>query len=305
MRRKPKVSKSSLNSSSSASSTSSGGQGVAWILGFVAEKAYRDSRGVFIVDSSVANEVVTWLESGQDEEIIRLTKGSQGKKIAELVEYMKGPEFNGGLIELYQFMEKNFQDMTAMTDLLQGQMDRQMRSAEEAGVLQSASQLRPKDMADKVMGWQSRIMRKHAIAARYLQQGKDLVSILGNFGAMAWDQGIRTQNMQDLFRESSFSVETGHGRPLDINADLENINSAMQFAFPAFMSTYQGTGDPTAANGLIELWCKARQMDPAPLMLKPFMPPPPPGSPEHEGQANAAKERNQEAHAKAKKESGK
>lgn len=250
---------------------------MAWVLGFMAEKAYRDSRGVWVIDSSVTQLFTEWLQNGQDEEILQVTKGAGGKPIKDLIEYLKGPEFDGTLITLYQFVEKNFQDMTGMTDLLQGQFDRQMRSAQEAGVLQSASQLRPQDMASKVTAWLARVMRKHAIAARYLQEGKDLLPILGQFGAMAWDQGIRTQNIQDLFREATFSVETGKGRPLDINADLENINQAMQFVFPGFMSAYQGTGDPSAVNGLIRKWAEARQMDPEPLMLKPFMPAPPPG----------------------------
>lgn len=264
---------------------------MAWILGFVAEKAYRDSRGVWVVDATVKQELINWLESGQDEEILTVTNGPMGKSVKELVDFIQAPEFKGTLIELYQFMDKGFQDMTGMTDLLQGQFDRQMRSAQEAGVLQSASQLRPQDMAAKVQAWLARVMRKHAIAARYLQEGKDLVAILGQFGAMAWDQGIKTQNMQDLFRESSFNVETGKGRPLDINTDMENINAAMQFVFPAFMQTYQGTGDPSAVNGIIDIWAKSRQMDPAPLMLKPFMPAPPPGSPEHDAAKEKAKER--------------
>lgn len=267
---------------------------MAWILGFVAEKAYRDSRGVWVVDSTVKQELINWLESGQDEEILTVTNGPMGKSVKELVDFIQAPEFKGTLIELYQFMDKGFQDMTGMTDLLQGQFDRQMRSAQEAGVLQSASQLRPQDMASIVQKWLARIMRKHAIAARYLQEGKDLVAILGQFGAMAWDQGIRTQNMQDLFRESSFNVETGKGRPLDINADMENINAAMQFIFPALMQAYQGTGDPGPVNGVIKVWAESRQMDPTPLMLKPFMPPPPPGSPEHDAAKEKAKEREDE-----------
>ena len=187
-----------------------------------------------------------------------------------------------------------------MTDLLQGQFDRQMRSAQEAGVLQSASQLRPQDMASEFQAFLARVMRKHAIAARYLQEGKDLVSILGQFGAMAWDQGIRTQNMQDLFRESSFNVETGKGRPLDINTDMENFNAAMQFVFPAFMQAYQGTGDPSAANGLLEIWGKSRQMDTAALMLKPFSPLPAPDSPEGIAAKEKAKEDADKNKAKSK-----
>lgn len=273
---------------------------MAWILGFVAEKAHRDSRGVWIVDSTVKQEIINWLESGQDEEILTVTNGPMGKTVKELVDFIQAPEFKGTLIELYQFMEKEFQDMTGMTDLLQGQFDRQMRSAQEAGVLQSASQLRPQDMASEFQAFLARVMRKHAIAARYLQEGKDLVSILGQFGAMAWDQGIRTQNMQDLFRESSFNVETGKGRPLDINTDMENINAAMQFVFPAFMQTYQGTGDPSAANGLLEIWGKSRQMDTAALMLKPFQTAPPPGSPEAEAAKDEVKEKRDKEKAKAK-----
>lgn len=277
---------------------------MAWILGFVAEKAYRDSRGVWVIDSSVTEVLTNWLENGQDEEILKITKGMDGKgKISDMVEFLKGPEFDGTLITLYQFMKAEYQDMTGITDLLQGQMDRQMRSAEEANVLQSASQLRPQDMANEVKAWLARVLRKTAIAARYLQSGKDLVSVLGQYGAMAWDNGIRTRNMADLFRESTFNVETGKGRPQDINTDLENINQAMQFMLPAMDRAYQMSGDPSGFNGLVELWGEARQMDTAKMMLKPFAPPPLPGTPEHEAQTREVegqKKKEKEAE-KAKK----
>lgn len=279
---------------------------MAWVLGFVADKAYRDVRGVWVVDASVSSDLIAWMENGQDEEIIKLTKGAGGKKVAELIEYLRGPDFNNGLIELYEFMERKFQEMSGMTDLLQGQYDRQMRSAAESQVLQSASQLRPQDMAAKVTQWLSRIMRKHAIAARYMQEGKDLVAVLGVFGAQAWDQVIRTKNMQDLFREASFNVETGHGRTPDINTDMENIGQAMQYVFPAAMAAYQGTGDPTVLNSIMREWAKTRQMDPDVLQFKGFLPPPPPNSPQHEAETQAAKEREQKRHEDAKaKESGK
>lgn len=246
---------------------------MAWILGFMAEKAYRDSRGVWIVDSSVVDKVVTWMKNGQDEEILRVTRGVDGGKIADMIEYIKGPEFDGSLITLYQFMNAQYQRISGITDLLQGQMDRQMRSAEEANVLQAATNLRPQDMADRVQAWLARIMRKLAILARYSSTGQDLLPVIGTLGAMAWDQGIRTSNMADLFREATYSVETGKGRKPDVNTELDNINAAMQFVFPPMMQTYQMTGDPSSVNGVLETWGEARNMKSIDkMMLKPFMP---------------------------------
>lgn len=267
---------------------------MAWILGFLAESAYRNSRGVWILDETVSEKVVEWLKNGQSDEIIKITKGVENQKIRDLVEYMEGPAFNNDLVGLYQFMRAQYQDMTGITDLLQGQMDRQMRSAEEAAVLQSASQLRPQDMSNKVQAWLSRVVRKIAILARYSQSGQDLVTILGAFGAQAWDTGIRTQNMAELFREATYSVETGKGRVPDINAELENINQAMQFVFPAMMQAYQMSGNPTSVNGLLKIWGDARQMkDVDQIMMPPFMPPPPPGSPEAEAGKDEVKEKRQ------------
>lgn len=267
---------------------------MAWILGFVAEAAYRNSRGVWIIDSSVSEEVIEWLKNGQTDEILKLTKGVDGRKIQELIEYMKGPEFNGELIQLYEFMYRQYQDMTGITDLLQGQMDRQMRSAEEASVLQSASQLRPQDMANKVQAWLARVVRKIAILSRYSQSGQDLVSILGQFGAQAWDTGIRTQNMAELFREATYSVETGKGRVADINAEIENINQAMQFVLPNMQSQMMATGDPTSFNGFLDVWGDVRQMQQKhidAMKIAPFVIPPQPGTPEHEADKEKIKEK--------------
>lgn len=246
---------------------------MAWILGFVAEKAYRDSRGVWIVDAEAADKLVQWMKNGQDEEILRITRGVDGGKVADMIEFINGPEFDGTLVTLYEFMKREYQDMTGITDLLQGQMDRQMRSAEEANVLQSAANLRPQDMADKVQAWLGRVMRKLAILARYSSTGQDLQPVIGTLGAMAWDSGIKTSNMADLFREATYSVETGKGRKPDVNTELDNINAAMQFVFPPMMQAYQMTGDPTSVNGVLQVWGEARNMkNIEKVMLKPFVP---------------------------------
>jgi hypothetical protein len=276
---------------------------MAWILGFTAEAAYRNARGVWIVDASVSEQVIEWLKNGQTDEILKLTKGVDGRKIQELIEYMKGPDFNGDLIKLWEFMNAQYQDMTGITDLLQGQMDRQMRSAEEASVLQSASQLRPQDMANKVQAWLARVVRKMAILARYSQSGQDLAVILGMFGAQAWDSGIRTQNMAELFREATYSVETGKGRKADVNAEIENMNQAMQFVLPSMNAQMMATGDPSSFNAFLDVWGEMRQMDQKnidAMKIQPFVIPPQPGSPEHEADKEKIKEDKEKQKAKEK-----
>jgi hypothetical protein len=281
---------------------------MAWILGFLAESAYRNARGLWIADESVSEKIIEWLKNGQTDEIVKVTKGFGQSKVQDLIEYMEGPKFNNDLVGLYQFMMAEYQSMSGITDLLQGEMDRQMRSAEEASVLQNASQLRPQDMANKVQAWLARVVRKIAILARYSQAGQDMAVILGQFGAQAWDTGVRTQNMAELFREATYSVETGKGRKPDVNAELENVNQAMQFVLPVMNSQMMVTGDPTSFNGFLDAWGEVRQMDQKnidAMKIRPFVIPPQPGSPEHEADKEQIKEKKDKEKESERKKKGK
>lgn len=244
-----------------------------WVLGYLADKAYRSARGVWVIDASVTKKFAAWLQTGQDEEIFEVTQGVDGGKLREFIDFIEGAKPDLSLLEIADYFEKKFQAITGLTEVLQASVEKQMRSAKEADVLESSSRLRPDDMAATVQQWLARVLRKRAIALRYLFEGRDLIQVLGQYGAAAWDQGIRSQDVAELFREATYDVETGHGRPLDIEADLENINQAMQFLFAPFMQYYMQTGDPNQINGLILAWCKARQMDATGLMFPPMMPP--------------------------------
>jgi hypothetical protein len=245
----------------------------AWILGYIADKAYRSARGAWIVDASLAKKVAAWLRDGQDEEIFEVTKGVDKDKVGDFIEFLEGAKLDLTLTDIARYFEEKARDMTGVNDVLMANVDRQMRSAQEADVLDRSSRLRPDDMSATMQQFLARVIRKRAIALRYLFSGQDLIQIIGQYGAMAWDQSIKTKDVAELFREATYGVETGRGRPLDIQADLENINQAMQFLFPALMQYYQQTGDPSQVNALILAWCKARQMDATGLLFPPMMPP--------------------------------
>jgi len=268
-----------------------------WVLGYLAEKAYRSARGAWAVDSSVAKKLTAWLRDGTDEEIFEVTKGVDNQKISDFIEYIEGAKIDLTLVDIYRFFEQKFQEITGLTDLLQANVERQMRSAQEAEVLESASRLRPEDMSATMQQFLARVLRKRAIAMRYLFTGQDLIHVLGQFGAAAWEQRIRTRDVAELFREATFQVETGRGRTLDIQSDLENINQAMQFLFPLLFQFYQTTGDPSQVNALIVAWCKARQMDPAGLLFPPLqMMPPAAQEARAQGEVEAARAEQDNKH---------
>lgn len=244
-----------------------------WVLGYLADKAYRSARGVWVIDSSVTKKFAAWLQTGQDEEIFEVTQGVDGADIKKFITFIEGAKPDLSLMEIADYFEKKFQAITGLTEVLEASVEKQMRSATEADVLNSASRLRPDDMAATVQHWLARVLRKRAITLRYLFTGQDLLQVLGQYGAASWDQGIRSQDVAELFREATYSVETGRGRPLDIEADLENINQAMQFLFGPLMQYYMQTGDPSQVNGLVMAWAKARQMDATGLLFPPIAPP--------------------------------
>jgi carbon monoxide dehydrogenase subunit G len=84
------------------------------------------------------------------------------KRIAEVVQFLKQPEFNASVWPVIQTVEKNLEKRLGLNELSYGSSDKQIRSAAEADIKSQGVSIRPDDMAECVEAWMAEAARKEA-----------------------------------------------------------------------------------------------------------------------------------------------
>lgn len=250
-----------------------------WAISFIADKCYRSQRDLIIMDATIAKQLREAIENGDDEAIVEL-KGTDSKTLDQFVKILSMPELNTSIVDIYQFFEQKVEQMTGMSDLMQAQMSRQMRTATEAKVISDASMLRPNDMLAKVNEVDTRVTRKEAIASILHYQPTDVAPALGQVAAMAWSKLFMKPDPVAILREADYDVIAGPGKILDLGTRQQNAQTSMQIFMPILAQLAQATGNLSGVRSLKDEFCKAYQIDPDTIEL-PDLPLPPP--PEAEG----------------------
>jgi len=194
---------------------------------------------------------------GDDMEAIRAEfPGPEMGKLSDYLETFKWD--NGWLNEAASFMElmeRKFESSSGMSRFLQfGEGQTQDRSARATQLREQTVFNRIDDMKEQVTDWHSRLARKEAVALQFL---KDRDHIRGLFGDQAAEQyGFLAQpeqkdprfwmkmfvqgglppeqaeqeallraaqafTLQDVFNEASYGIETGEGRRLDRERQID------------------------------------------------------------------------------------
>ena len=91
---------------------------------------------------------------------------------------------------------------TGLTELLYGLSgSTQIRSATEADVRNQNVSVRPDDMASRVEDWLSSCALKEMEAAEWSMSAEDIYPILGQVGAIVWDQQISQTDFERTVRD--------------------------------------------------------------------------------------------------------
>lgn len=251
-----------------------------WCISFIADKCYRAQRDIIIMDATIAKQLREAIENGDDEAIVEL-KGTDEKTLEQFVKILAMPELKTSIVEIYQFFENKVEQMTGLSDLMQAQMSRQMRTATEAKVISDASMLRPNDMLAKVNAVDTRVARKEAIASIIHYQPTDIAPALGGVAANAWQTLFSQRDPVTTIRESDYTVVAGPGKILDLATRQQNAQTMMQLFMPFIGQMAMATGNMSGVRAIKDEVAKAYQIDPD-LIELPDLPPPPP--PEEGGQ---------------------
>ena len=179
-----------------------------------------------------------------------------GRKLDELIQYIGKPQFDDALWQMIQSSIEEIERGSGVTDLLYGMQSRQMRSAEEARVLDSNSTIRPDDMAEKADEWYSICAGKEWQVAVWHLSGSDVAPVVGDAAASVFDQTIVTQPFESFSRDYSYRVIADSARKPDRMTRKAALNEFGQVAMPMMLQMSQ-SGVMGPWNAYVEEFAKA------------------------------------------------
>jgi len=236
---------------------------------YVMTRLRSTARDLILTNKALEEPVRNAILYGEDQCVV--PSESMSSEIDELVHILKFPPVNRDMYEVLALVERRFREATGLIELAYGNVQRQMRSASEAQVLQQNMSVRPEDLADCVENWHSRVASKEAIATRLYVDGETFAMLAGERTpegapapgplAQAWSALVTTQDPYDAASQMLYTVEAGSGRKKNLAKQQADITEAMNFMFGPSMQYYQATGDPTLINGLLDEWGESRQAD--------------------------------------------
>lgn len=247
-----------------------------WAMSFLAGKVRTTSRDFIACLKSAAEDLKSQILENRDLQLLEIT--SDHRSIAEVVQFMNHPPMNRDIWDVISDLERKFEQRTGMNELLLGgSPQRQIRSAEEAASRNSASSVRPDDMAKKVESWMSEVAEREAFASSLLLGPQDLEPIIGRMGASFWANYVTSVGVNFQSRRFDCRIEAGSSRKPNKDQQVSNMTEGMQIIMPVLQSYATASGDWLPVNNLILAWAKSRDLPANNLALAPLPPPPQPG----------------------------
>lgn len=266
-----------------------------WQMSFLADHCAMVSRLFAATTQDVDDEVKAKLKSGDPVTFLEL-KASAGQNLDQVIKFLTPPQ--GGLSEMLNVggqMNREFEKSTGLNELSYATPGG-MRSAAEAQIKDAVRNIRPDDMADRIEVSCAEVARKEAMAATWLLDGSDLSPVLGEAGAMLWDQLIASQDPIVVAEELEFRIEEGTAKKPNKDKRIADFNMLMQ-SISAVLVKLVDRGIPGPWNAMMDKMAEVHNMgDVSQFHVPPPPPPqPPPPDPNAETQKQLAQMKLQKA----------
>lgn len=198
------------------------------------------------------------------------------KNINEIIHVLDMPEVQ---ISVWQIIDRLFQlfdKRTGLSELLYGMAEGAMsRSATDVKIRDERISARPEHMANTVEEWMTEAAQMEKLCAYFAGvSGDDVRPLLGDVGAMLWDQLIAGERDPEVIaREMLCTVETGSAKKRNRERDISNIKEVYPSMSSQLEAYRREQGDPRPSNELNKRLFDAFEMDGSGLEMQPGMPP--------------------------------
>lgn len=246
-------------------------------------QVWANSKQIYMIHQEAFGAVQDLEErlKGDDDTVVVKVSQSLNRNLNEIGALMQQPPVTGDIWDIIDRASHSFEVVTGLNELLGGfSQGTQSRSAADANAKFEGANARPQYMANKVERFMTEVARDEVALSRLVIRGGDVMDVVGQTGAMMWDQFVATFDYGQVYRELDVAIEAGGSQRPQRAKEAEALKTFIQFAFPSLEAYRQQTGDPGPINGFISQWGKSTEIDTTHMLLPPSLPPSPPGAEE-------------------------
>ncbi len=240
---------------------------VNWCMSFLADKVAAASTTYVAIAKAAGAEIQDQIKSGMGPYSVIEVSEIYGGKIQDMISFLDSPSFNVDIWRMVSEVLDMIDKRTGLTELLYGLSgSTQIRSATEADVRNQNVSVRPDDMASRVEDWLSSCALKEIEAAEWSMSAEDIYPILGQVGAIVWDQQISQTDFERTVRDYDYRVEAGSARKPNKTNRIRQLNDFGQIAMP-LLQEFVGMGISGPYNAYLTDWAKANELDVEPYLI--------------------------------------
>lgn len=245
-------------------------------------------RDIIAVNGAYAEEVEAAIKGENNPAVLKINAASQ-MSVTDIVAFVQRPEVQGNLLEWIQYLDNQFQMATGLDDIHYGVSQKQARVSADVNAKQAAANVRPEKMATDVHQFVVNTSTKELwLAAQYIK-GQQLRTLIGDWGAMAWDTLLGSMDIDALFHEMEVWIEATDLRRPNRDKDMADLERIAPFYLPALMTYSDKTGDEKPFNAFLHRFAVAMQMkNPEDLYMGPWHPMPDPAMQQMQVEAQQA-----------------
>jgi len=252
------------------------------LYGYIMSRVRWDAKVIVAAPRGLQIDLDTMQESIRDVEVVYVDE-DQIVDMAKAIVPIEIPPMKPEILTVLQIINRAFEQAVMLDPMMYGLPgETEPRSAFESRRREAHLSTRPKDMADTVEKWMSRVSRKEGILTR-LYVGADTIAPLvgeplpvGEVGEIPagpltriWIEQINTDDPLLAVSEYEYSVATGSGRRHD-PAYMSQVAQAVaqMYGTLALQEAYQ-TGNVRPFNKIVEMLGRILDVDLSEFMLTP------------------------------------
>ena len=243
-----------------------------WMLSFLADRAAAAATTIIGIAKQAMAEIKRELLGANAPFTVVEIAEMAGKSIQDVISFLNAPAVTADVWTIVAAVDDKIDKRLGLTELIYGLSKTQMRSAEEARVKDQAVSIRPDDMANSIENCLAATALKEAQCAFYNLSGQDVMPVLGQLGAAAWDKFRGESDPDAVVHSILFSIEAGSSRKPNRSGKLAEMMELGGVAGP-IMQQLAAIGQTGPWNGYIAQVAKLMEVDPAPFQLPQFQPP--------------------------------
>lgn len=241
----------------------------------LAGRIWSSSRDFIAVAQKSLKEIEPILKAGEDLAIIPV--GQVTKNINEVISFLQQPNVSFDAWQIVDRLSILFEKRTGLNELLYGNNPggTQERTATGAQAKERMTQIRPDYMATQVESWMEEAADMEKFCARWYVEGQDVRELVGDVGALLWDEKVVNTDPEIVVREMRATVAAGSTRKPNREKDAENFRGIASTVLPLLDKHADVTGDTGPVNAAIRLWGESADQDVAEFEMGPRQQQPP------------------------------